>query len=260
VSRLTRPLILGVVGVVVIAGIAAARSGPGRSLTGSAAPAPAADPDRLARERVSRSLPLDDLGPRPAPPVSTTTATRVVRVDVSRVTEERAIPMPKELRDDPMLPRGETRVEADGSPGVERVTFEVVRRDGRITARRQVAVETVRPATPRVVVVGRRRAPAVPSEWDRDVPLKLQIATGAVGGRQEGTASWYHYKPGTCAHRSIPKGTVVRVTNLATGRTATCTVADRGPFVGGRIIDLDRSVFLAIAGPDEGLVRVRIDW
>jgi rare lipoprotein A (peptidoglycan hydrolase) len=37
-------------------------------------------------------------------------------------------------------------------------------------------------------------------------------------------------------------------------------VADRGPFVAGRIIDLDRSVFLAIAGPNQGVVRVRIEW
>jgi rare lipoprotein A len=108
------------------------------------------------------------------------------------------------------------------------------------------------------------------------VPLKLRIAEGgapavasaagenpapgAPGGHQEGGASWYHNRPGTCAHRTLPKGTVVKVTNLATGQSATCTVADRGPFVAGRIIDLDRSVFLAIAGPNQGVVRVRIEW
>jgi rare lipoprotein A (peptidoglycan hydrolase) len=37
-------------------------------------------------------------------------------------------------------------------------------------------------------------------------------------------------------------------------------VADRGPFVAGRIIDLDRSVFLAIAESGQGVVRVRIEW
>src|SRR5436190_430906 len=56
--------------------------------------------------------------PLAAPPAATVT---VVRVDVRQVTEERAVPVPKELRDDLTLARGATRVEADGTPGLERV-------------------------------------------------------------------------------------------------------------------------------------------
>ena len=182
-------------------------------------------------------------------------AVTVVRVDVTQVTEERQVPTPKERRDDPALERGATRVEADGSPGRERVVFEVVRRDGRITAKRQISVETVIPASPRVVIVGRGGGRGAPSDGDDDVPLKLRIARG------EGGASWYRYKAGTCAHRTLSKGTVVQVTNLASGKTATCTVADRGPFIAGRIIDLDRTVFLAVAdSPGQGVIRVRIEW
>ena len=53
---------------------------------------------------------------------------------------------------------------------------------------------------------------------------------------------------------------MVKVTNLASGQSTTCTVADRGPFVAGRIIDLDWSVFLAIASGSQGVARVRIEW
>ena len=61
--------------------------------------------------------------------------------------------------------------------------------------------------------------------------------------------------------RTLPMGTVVMVTNLMTGLSANCTVADRGPFIRGRIIDLDRSVFMAIAeSPGQGVVQVRIEW
>ncbi len=218
----------------------------------------------VAPDRASRSAPRLEQ-PEATP---STTATTLERVEVTRVTEERVISISKELHDDPALPRGETRVEADGSPGRERVVFEITRRNGRITAKRRISSEIITPASPRVVFVGRGGGRAAPADAE-EIPLKLRIAAGdfegdqrpAASGRQEGGASWYRYKPGTCAHRTLPKGTVVKVTNLKTGTWANCTVADRGPFIRGRIIDLDRSVFLAIAeSPGQGVVQVRIEW
>jgi hypothetical protein len=235
----------------------------GSSEEPEAAPASAVAPpaEHVAPDRASRSaLRMEE------PVAPETTTTTAVQVQVTRVTEERVIPVSKERRDDPAMPRGETRVEADGTPGLERVVFEVTRRNGRIVAKRKISSEIVTPASPRVVYVGRGDGRGAPTD-EEAVPLKLRIAAAdpaaaiGVGNRQEGGASWYHYKPGTCAHRTIRKGTVVKVTNLATGQTATCTVADRGPFIAGRIIDLDRSVFLAIAqSPGQGVVRVRIEW
>jgi rare lipoprotein A (peptidoglycan hydrolase) len=84
--------------------------------------------------------------------------------------------------------------------------------------------------------------------------------TAAPANTQEGGASWYDYNPGECAHQTIPKGTVVTVTNLATGASTTCTVTDRGPYGAGRIIDLDRSTFAQLADPSAGVIQVRITW
>ena len=55
------------------------------------------------------------------------------------------------------------------------------------------------------------------------------------GGR---TASGGRVGAATCAHRSLPFGTRVLVTNLANARQAVLTVNDRGPFVRGRIVDV----------------------
>ncbi len=77
---------------------------------------------------------------------------------------------------------------------------------------------------------------------------------------QEGPASWYDGKAGGCAHRTLPFGTSVRVTNLANGRSTSCVVNDRGPYTGGRIIDLDRGVFSQIASTSTGVINVRIEW
>ena len=86
---------------------------------------------------------------------------------------------------------------------------------------------------------------------------------GIKGGRrrtQAGQASWYQIYNGTCAHVSLPKGTMVRVVNVANGKEVTCRVADRGPFLPGRIIDLDVESFKLIANRSEGVIDVRIFW
>lgn len=85
-------------------------------------------------------------------------------------------------------------------------------------------------------------------------------STTAASNTQTGGASWYDYRPGECAHQTIPKGTTVTVTNLANGATTTCVVTDRGPYSGGRIIDLDRGTFDQIADSSQGVIQVRITW
>lgn len=57
-----------------------------------------------------------------------------------------------------------------------------------------------------------------------------------------------------------PMGTVVTVVNTATGATVRCTVADRGPHVAGRVIDLDKGTFAQIGNPSAGIISVRVTW
>ncbi|MCU1451639.1 MAG: hypothetical protein JWP02_3809, partial [Acidimicrobiales bacterium] len=84
----------------------------------------------------------------------------------------------------------------------------------------------------------------------------------APSGRSEtGGATWYDAAPsGTCAHKTLPKGTVVTITNLSTGATASCTVADRGPYADGMIIDLAKDVFTRLAPLSQGVIQARITW
>lgn len=84
--------------------------------------------------------------------------------------------------------------------------------------------------------------------------------TTAPPNVERGGASWYDYNPGECAHRTLPKGTVVTVRNLANGATVTCVVTDRGPYDYSRIIDLDRDSFAQLADPSRGVIQVEITW
>jgi rare lipoprotein A len=61
------------------------------------------------------------------------------------------------------------------------------------------------------------------------------------------------------ASRTLPLGTVAKVTNLETGRSAVVTIQDRGPYVKGRIVDLSPSTAQAIGlAPADGLARVEV--
>jgi peptidoglycan lytic transglycosylase len=61
----------------------------------------------------------------------------------------------------------------------------------------------------------------------------------------------------TAAHRTLPFGTRVRVTNRATGRSVAVRINDRGPFVAGRIIDLTPAAAQALGF--SGLAHVSVD-
>ena len=91
---------------------------------------------------------------------------------------------------------------------------------------------------------------------------------------QEGEASWYRpqasHQPTadgethvagalTAAHRSLPFGTLVRVTNLDTGRSVVVRINDRGPHDPGRIIDLSTAAAKALDMRQDGLAQVRLE-
>ena len=96
--------------------------------------------------------------------------------------------------------------------------------------------------------------------------LQLAAATGQASWYGPGfygnrTASGEVLRPGTytAAHRSLPFGTRVRVTNLNNGRSAVVRINDRGPFTGGRIIDLAHGAATDLGVTSSGLATVRLE-
>jgi len=81
-----------------------------------------------------------------------------------------------------------------------------------------------------------------------------------AGRSQSGGATWYDAAPpGTCAHKTLPMGTIVTI-HASNGKTATCKVSDRGPYADGMIIDLAKDVFQQLAPLSQGVVQVTITW
>jgi len=96
----------------------------------------------------------------------------------------------------------------------------------------------------------------------------------ADGYVEEGLASWYgsefHGKPTSCgepydmyamtaAHKTLPMGTYVKVTNQGNDRSVILRINDRGPFVSGRIIDLSCRAAQELGSASPGLAQVRVE-
>lgn len=84
---------------------------------------------------------------------------------------------------------------------------------------------------------------------------------GDFNGRYTSSGEIYNMYKFTAAHRTLPLGTPVLVTNLNSGRSVLVKINDRGPFAdtGNRILDLSSSAFRAIAPLNAGVIRIRID-
>ena len=103
-------------------------------------------------------------------------------------------------------------------------------------------------------------------------PQKTYLGSGEL---QHGKASWYsvrtnggkrtasgeplHNDKPTAAHRTLPMGTLVKVTNLHNGATETVRITDRGPYIRGRVIDVTIGTAKRLDMVNAGVVPVTVE-
>lgn len=78
-------------------------------------------------------------------------------------------------------------------------------------------------------------------------------------GRRTASGEHYDMAAMTAAHKTLPFGSRVRVTNLDNGRSVVVVINDRGPFVKRRVIDVSRAAAKELGFLQDGVTRVRID-
>jgi rare lipoprotein A len=104
---------------------------------------------------------------------------------------------------------------------------------------------------------------AIASPVNERTLLLAQVGQASFYGNEGGpkTANGERYNPGglTAAHRTLPFGTKVRVTNVRNGRSVVVRINDRGPFIGGRIIDLSTAAAGVIGLTKSGIGQVRLN-
>ncbi len=100
------------------------------------------------------------------------------------------------------------------------------------------------------------------------IPAKSLRPLGQIGraswygpgfhGRKTASGKIFDRTKLSCAHRTLPLGTKVRVDALDTGQSAILEVTDRGPYVGGRILDLSEAAAVLLGLREQGVGRVRV--
>ena len=78
-------------------------------------------------------------------------------------------------------------------------------------------------------------------------------------GRRTANGETFNMNAMTAAHRTLPFGTKLKVTNLANGQSTIVRVNDRGPYVGGRVIDLSVAAAKQIGSTSSGTAKVKLE-
>lgn len=163
----------------------------------------------------------------------------ITRVEVKEEIKEVKIPFATKTEEDDELSWRKKIIKQKGENGVKTTTYRVSYHNGKEVNRKVLSTEVVKEPVTEVVTQG------------------TLVKTGKS---HRGAASWYAWT-GTMAAANpwLPKGSYVKVTNVDNGKSVIVVINDRGPFVPGRIIDLDKVAFEKIASIGAGVINVKME-
>jgi rare lipoprotein A len=128
---------------------------------------------------------------------------------------------------------------------------------------RQASVEHNRRTsfvTNRRVAARKKHTPFASEKKEAATPLASHgVASFYTEGTKTANGEKFDTHELTAAHRTLPFGTRLRVTNVATGRSVTVRVNDRGPFVPGRDVDVSYSAAETLGMVARGIAKVKLD-
>ena len=183
----------------------------------------------------------DKLSPPASSGLSPGATVRIIRVHQTTTKQEIVVAFTVSTQNTNKLEVGKQSVQ----PGVNGQTEQVLQQtfeDAKLVASVVVSSKVIHAMQPQVTLVG--------------------TAPHAYKNKLSGAASWYD-APGngmTAASPDLPFGTVVHVTDLGNGRTVDVTIADRGPYAGGRVLDLSRLAFGQLESTNAGIINVKMQW
>jgi rare lipoprotein A len=123
----------------------------------------------------------------------------------------------------------------------------------------QAPVANYQPQSSRQAALHKRHSPLATREASFDASASSGMASYYSSGVRTASGEAFNPNELTAAHRTLPFGTKLRVTNVSTGQSVTVRVNDRGPFVPGRVVDVSHSAAESLGMTGKGVAKVKLD-
>ena len=174
-------------------------------------------------------------------PALTETVSRDLTIAITRIARDSLvvsedIAYETQKKDDSTLERGKQKVITEGEKGRKEIEYLVTTKNGKEESRTKIKETIVKAPVTKVIAIGTK-----------------DTVVSSVSGR----SSWTFTKT---AMRNYSRGTTIRVTNLANGKSVVTQVGDYGPTSAtGRVLDLNIDAWEQIASASEGIINVRVE-
>lgn len=171
--------------------------------------------------------------------------------------------------DDATLLKGDTKIVTKGVKGKKQTFITQVYLDGKLISNHfKTGEKVVKQPEAQVVHVGTKVVPATTPAKTSTPKTNTSVTpkSGGASGSCQASNYWqgqmtangevFNPMGMTTAHKTLPFGTMLKVTNTANGKSVVVRVNDRGPFISGRCLDLSKGAFLQIASESAGVAQV----
>ena len=198
-------------------------------------------------------------------------------VEKRATTKEEAVPFEKKEEKSDELEEGKTKVTTEGVNGVKTQNFVEVYHNGTLVSSELQNEQVTKEPVAQVTKVGTKKAEKSSDSGGSDSGGSGSGGSGSGGGdlspaegnscqasyywQGQTTASGERFNPNdlTAAHKTLPLGSKVKVTNPSSGKTVVVRINDRGPYVGGRCLDLSKAAMETIGGTSSGVITVNYE-
>ena len=198
-------------------------------------------------------------------------------VEKRATTKEEAVPFEKKEEKSDELEEGKTKVATEGVNGVKTQNFVEVYHNGTLVSSELQNEQVTKEPVAQVTQVGTKKKASKSSDDSSESSKSSGSGSGSGGGdlspasgsscqasyywQGQTTASGERFNPSdlTAAHKTLPLGSKVKVTNPSNGKTVVVRINDRGPYVAGRCLDLSKAAMETIGGTSSGVITVNYE-
>ena len=191
-------------------------------------------------------------------------------VEQRTTSKEEAVPFEKKEEKSDELEEGKTKVTTEGVNGVKTQNFVEVYHNGTLVSSELQNEQVTKEPVTQVTQVGTKKKASKSSEGgsgsgsggDGDLsPANGSSCKASYYWQGQMTASGERFNPSdlTAAHKTLPLGSKVKVTNPSNGKTVVVRINDRGPYIAGRCLDLSKAAMETIGGTSSGVITVNYE-